>query len=480
MSDAARPCRISPNGCPKSSNSNRRRRTPLLAEPTNLVIYQQVAVSRQSWQPKCLYWSRMTSSLIARLALTLIVSGPFAFSLAAEDAMGELKELLAEALQNNPEIVAAQKRYEAARQRPSQVSSLPDPMFSPGYASSGRPWPGAGLGMEPTSNIGFMISQEFPFPGKRKLQGGMAVKEAEAEFQQYQQAQLGVISRIKQAYYRRAYAFAAVDVIDRNLALLQRLLKITEARYSVGKAAQQDVFKSQTQLAILETKRVQLEREKGAREAEIVSLLNRRPGGVLPKPADLKPLSAIVSLEQLYESARQNSPMLHRDEKMIQRAELAVNMARKEYYPDYAVKAGYFNMGRMPDMYQVSVDFKIPLYFFRKQRPAVAEQAQNLIQSRKTYEATNQSLHFRIKDDHLMAETSAQLVKLYGQTVIPQASFALESSLASYETGAVDFLSVLMNYATVVEYEMNYYEELQNYYLALSRLEEMTGRPLIQ
>jgi hypothetical protein len=37
-----------------------------------------------------------------------------------------------------------------------------------------------------------------------------------------------------------------------------------------------------------------------------------------------------------------------------------------------------------------------------------------------------------------------------------------------------------MNYATVVEYEMNYYEELQNYYLALSRLEEMTGRPLIQ
>jgi hypothetical protein len=71
-------------------------------------------------------------------------------------------------------------------------------------------------------------------------------------------------------------------------------------------------------------------------------------------------------------------------------------------------------------------------------------------------------------------------MKLYGQTVVPQATLALESSLASYETGAVDFLSVLTNYIAVVEYEMNYYEEMQNFYLALSRLEEMTAMPLIK
>jgi hypothetical protein len=79
-----------------------------------------------------------------------------------------------------------------------------------------------------------------------------------------------------------------------------------------------------------------------------------------------------------------------------------------------------------------------------------------------------------------MSQTSEQLVRLYGQTVIPQASLALESSLSSYETGSVDFLTVFMNYITIVEYEMNYYEELQNFYLALARLEEMTARPLTQ
>jgi outer membrane protein TolC len=325
-----------------------------------------------------------------------------------------------------------------------------------------------------------MVSQEIPFPGKRKLAGDMAVKEAEAEWQQYQQTKLGVVSRLEQAYFRRAYAFAAVNVLDRNLDLLHRFLKITEDRYSVGKAGQQDVFKAQTQIAILETKRLQLEREKRARVAEINSLVNRAPGSPLGRPAELRAMDLPVGLQDLYVSAGANSPMLHRDEKMIQRAEVAVNMARKEYYPDFTLNGGYYNMGGMPPMYMFRADFKIPLYYFRKQRAAVTEQSENLAQSRKTYEATNQDLHFRIQDEYLMAETASQLVKLYDKAVIPQASLALESSLSSYETGSIDFLSVLMNYTTVVDYQMNYYEELQNFYLALVRLEEMTGRPLVQ
>ena len=425
-------------------------------------------------------WSRNSRTRMSGGALPLALVIGSAGLIFAQSDRTDLGDLLAEALRSSPEIAAAQKRYEASRQRPSQASSLPDPMLSPGYNSNGAPWPGARLGTEPTSNIGVMLSQEIPFPGKRKLAGDMAVKEAEAEWQQYQQVQLNVVARLKQAYYRRSFAFAAVDVIDRNLELLRKFLRITEARYSVGKAAQQDVLKAQTQISILETKRVQLEREKRAREAEIVSLVNRPPGSPLGRPTEMRPIPVPVKLEELYAAARDNSPMLRRDEKMIQRAEVAVNIARKEYYPDFTLNGGYYNMGRMPDMYMFRADFKIPLYFFRNQRAAVTEQSQTLVQSRRAYEATNQSLHFRIQDDYLMAQTSEQLTRLYGQTVIPQASLALESSLSSYETGAIDFLTVLMNYITVVEYQMNYYEELQNFYLALARLEEMTARPLTQ
>jgi outer membrane protein TolC len=414
--------------------------------------------------------------------LRLKISAYFLWALIAVPLTVEaqtLRELVAEALTNNAEIAVAQKGYEASRKRPSQVSSLPDPAFAPGYSSNGRPWPGAGLGTEPTSQIGFMISQEVPFPGKRKLAGDLAVKESEAEWQQYEQAQLSVVSRLKQAYYRRAYAFAAAGVLDRNLRLLDNLLRITEARYQVGRAAQQDVFKAQTQISILEARRLQLEREKSAREAEINSVVNRPPGSTLGRPDELGPLTLTTGLEQIYGAARANSPMLRRDQKMIERAEVALNMARKEYYPDFTLNGGYYNMGSMPDMYMFRVEIRIPLYFFRKQRAGVAEQAQSLVRSRRMYEATNQSLHFRIQDDYLMAQTAEQLSRLYRETVIPQAGLALEASLASYETGSVDFLTVFTNFITVVEYEMNYYEGLQDLYVALSRLEEMAGIPLI-
>ncbi len=391
----------------------------------------------------------------------------------------ELQPLIEEALRKNPEILAAQKRYEAARQRPTQESSLPDPMLSLGYSSSGNPLPLAGIGVEPTARAGFMVSQELPWPGKRKLRGDIAAREADAEFQQYIAVQLSVVSRLKQAYHQLHHMYEATEVLERNRDLLRKFLRIAEVRYSVGRAAQQDLFKAQTQLSILETRIERMVQERHSREAEINTLLARSPELPVARPASVAEGQLVATLDELYAQARENSPMLRRDEKMIQRTELALNLARKEYYPDYTVSAGYYNMGRMPDMYEVRVDFKLPAYFWRKQRAGVAEQAHSLSQARRNFEAADQAVQFRIKDDYLMAQTSQRLMRMYADTVIPQATLALESSLASYETGAVDFLNVLTNFMTVIEYEENYHEEMLGFHLALVRLEEMTGTKLI-
>ena len=414
----------------------------------------------------------MTREILTTIALALSAAAQ------APDARVSLRELTSEALKNNPEIVAAQKSYEAARQRPTQESSLPDPTISLGYVSVGNPLPGAGLGSQVLSNIGVMFSQELPYPGKLKLHGEIASKEAEASFQQYQAVELGVISRLKQAYYRLQYTYAASDLMIRYRNLLKALVSVTDARYSVGKAAQQDVFKAQIQSSILETRLVKLEQQRLSSEAEINSVLNKHPGATVGRPEDVQPKELAVTLDELYATAAQNSPMLRRDQKMIERSELAVNSARKEYYPDVTLSGGYFNQGSMAPMYQFQASFKAPIYFWRKQRAGVNEQVSMLSQTRRTYEATDQSLHFRIKDDYTMAQASSKLMKLYQQTVVPQGTLAFESSLATYETGAVDFLSVLTNFTTVLDYQLNYYDEALNYALALSRLEEMTGQPL--
>jgi outer membrane protein TolC len=272
-----------------------------------------------------------------------------------------LKQLVEEALRRNPEIVAAQKRVEAARQRPDRESALPDPMFSVGYTSAGKPWPLAGVGREPTANAGVMISQEIPAPGKTRLRGAIAQREADAEFQEYQQVKLSVVSRLKQAWHRLHHTYAMAELLERNRDLLRKFLRVAEARYAVGKGMQQDLFRAQTQLSVLETKLERMQQERRSREAEINSLLFRPLDTPVPRPPEPALLEFRMPLEDLNAAAREYSPMLRRDEKKIERAELAVNLARKDYYPDYAVSGGYFNMGGMPDMYQFRVDVTLPL-----------------------------------------------------------------------------------------------------------------------
>jgi cobalt-zinc-cadmium efflux system outer membrane protein len=390
----------------------------------------------------------------------------------------KMEDLVAEALRRNPEILAAQKRYEAARQRPAQQRALPDPMLSFGWNSSGNPLPGAGVGTEPVANVGTMASQELPYPGKLRLKAQVASKEAGAEAQQYRAVQLNVISRLKQAFYRLQHTYAMIGVLERNRETLRSLLRVTEARYSVGKTPQADVFRAQTQLTLIDTRAAQLERDRHSREAEINALLNRAPDSPLARPVEPVMMPLHFTLEALLAKAATSAPMLGRDQKMIERAQSALSLAKKDYYPDFVVNGGYYYMGGMPPMYMFRADVKLPVHLART-RAEVAERTRQLEESRHGYEATARALEFQIKDQYLAAETAGRLLELYDKTVIPQARMAVEAALASYQSGTADFTTVLANEVAVFEYEMNYHEQMQEFHLALTRLEEITGVELM-
>lgn len=396
-------------------------------------------------------------------------------ALAAPVSGQSLDSLVAEALRSNREILAAQKRYEAARQRPDQASALPDPMVSLGYQSNGKPWPGAGLGTEVTSNIGVMVAQEFPAPGKRKLRGEIAGKEADAEFQQYLSVRLSVVGRLKMAYHELHHARVSGTFVKRYQQILNNILEIASARYTVGRAMQQDIFKAQTQYTIFETQLLRFEQEAISKETEINALLNRKPGGYIEVPEDMPAGELRFTLDDMVAHARQHAPMLAKDQAMIQRGELAANLARKNYYPDYTIAGGYFNQGSMAPMWQMRLDLKIPAYFWRKQRAGVNEQQFMVSEARRNYEVTDLSIQARIKDDYTAAATARKLMDLYEKAVIPQAKLAFESSRASYESGSLDFLALFSNFQTVVEYELMYHEEMMRFHVALARLEEMTA-----
>ncbi len=320
-----------------------------------------------------------------------------------------LPALVEEALRQNREILAAQKKYEAARQMPAQASALADPTISVGYTANGAPYPVAGIGREVTSNAGVMVSQELPFPGKRQLRGDIAAKEASAEFEQYLAVRLSVTSRLKQAYHELHHANVSITFVKRYQELLQKILRISEARYTVGRAAQQDIFKAQTQFAIFETQLLRYEQERTAKQIELNALLNRPQGGAIDVPDDMSSGELTLSLEELLAGARVHAPMLAREQKLVERNDLASALARKSVYPDYTVSGGYFNQGSMPPMWQFRVDFKLPAWYRTKQQAEITEKAASAVEARHNYEAAEVAVQAQVREQYSAAVDCPQI-----------------------------------------------------------------------
>ena len=389
----------------------------------------------------------------------------------------KLDSLVAELLRSNPELQAARKRYEAALTRPPQESALPDPRITAGWISNGWPYPGAGLGTEPTSNIGIQFAQEVPFPGKRALKGGIAQKEADSEAQSIRTMELRLVAQLKEKYYDLIFNYEAADLIRRNQELLQQMAKVAEARYSAGKAMQQDIVKAALEVSILDNRLIALEQKRSSTQAEINALINRAPDADLGRPEAVVSLPPLEPFESLRSRALEGSPLLLAQRAVIDGRQLGVQSAQKAYYPDFDFMSGYYNQGSLKPMWEFKVQLSIPLYFGKKQRYGLEQAGANLAEAQRTYRNDQQWLLFRLRDRYVAAEAALKLMNLYSQQVVPQSELALKSSLASYEGGQVDFLTVLSNFNTIRDYQMNYFEQRAEYLKALSRLEELAGVP---
>ena len=182
-----------------------------------------------------------------------------------------------------------------------------------------------------------------------------------------------------------------------------------------------------------------------------------------------------MSLQQLYQKVLADNPIVRMNRKEIDRSEASVALAKKAFYPDFEVGFSYYNRREMPEMFGLMVSAKVPLYFWRKQRPQLESATSDLLGQRRQYDDTLSTLYFRLKDPYLKTETDGKLLDLYGSAIIPQATLTLDSSISSYRVGSVDFLTLLSNLGTILEYEMKYYDVLADYYKALATLESLTG-----
>ncbi len=411
--------------------------------------------------------ARKLRSLVVALAFVLSTGG-----LQAED----LDRLVQVLLNKNPAILAARRAVDAQRAMVTPARTLPDPSIT--FQTMGNFLPPTLMAGDPSSARVLTLSQEIPFPGKLNLQGQIASAEADAEVWKYEEVRREKVAELKAAYYDFYLAQKLTDVVEKSKALLTQFSEISEARYKVGQGEQQDLIKSQVEISRLLDRLSTLQREKDAALARINTLLYRSPDTPLDRVPDLPKPKLDRSLDDLYRKASDDNPLVRMNRKEIDRDELSVALAKKSFYPDFEVSFSYYNRKDLPEMYGLMFKAKIPLYFWRKQRPELESATADLLGQRRQYDNTLATLYFSLKDPYLKTSTDANLLELYGGAIVPQATLALESSISSYRVGKVDFLSLLSNQQTVLEYEMKYYEVMVDYYKALATLESLSGEVL--
>ncbi|OQW32787.1 MAG: hypothetical protein A4E19_05355 [Nitrospira sp. SG-bin1] len=384
----------------------------------------------------------------------------------------ELSSLIRELETVNPEIKAARQRWEAGQAAVPQAQTLPDPRLQLGYQR---------MPMVPPVVEGVMygIGQEIPFPGKLKLKGEVAQRDAERMEQEYNATRLRLIAALKQAYYDLHFVHKSIDIVERNKALLTQFEKTAKARYSVGQAAQQDVFRAQVEISRVLDRLAVLDQRKESLHAAINRLLNRPPDGPLGTPEEVHSTILTIPLHELNQRANEFSPALLATAKSVDRSERSVSLAKRQYYPDFDVTALGIRNDKINDNgYQVMVGIKIPLFYETKQKQGVREALAGLEGAREDFAAARQDLLFQVKDAFVQAQRAERLITILRDAIIPQATLGLQAAQAGYAVGKVDFLTLLNSLLTLQDSQLELHSEIVNHEKALAQLEAATGGPL--
>jgi outer membrane protein TolC len=387
--------------------------------------------------------------------------------------------LVGEATERNPEILAARRALEAKRARIPQAGAWADPTVSLSYGGNALP-PFTVMRGDPSSARQAMAEQTIPYPGKTRLRTEIASRVAAAEELAYEATVRRVAAEVKKAYFDLAYVDRSLAILQKDREALEGFEKVTQIRYSVGKAAQQDVLRAQLEVTRLTQRATMLDQQRQTLEAQLNSLRNIPINSPVGAPAAVQPSAFGYTQDRLQEAAQANYPVLKQRRTVVDQDRLSVNLARKEERPDFSVGYLYMQRDGLPDMYGITLSTSLPIFHHRKQDMAIAEAAANLESALQMQANELSLLHYRVKQDFLEIQATEQLLKLYSQGIAPQSSLTLESSINSYKTGGVDFLSVLSNLQAVIDAELDYHLEVTNHEKALARLEELTGLNLIQ
>lgn len=371
----------------------------------------------------------------------------------------------------NAGLEAARAAAEAAAFRVKPAGSLEDPMVS--YMLAPRT-----IGSDLGGRHGVEVSQALPWPGTLGARKAQARAEADSAEDDAQARVLDVIAATKSAFAEWGFVHAALSVNHQHQGHLRALKVAAERSYAADAARQQDALKAALELAHMENEALMLESQRRAVRARINGLLARDADAALPPPASFKAFSALPPLDRLEMTALARHPELKSREAAIAASDAGITVARKAFYPDVKLSAGYNEMWDQPEMRpSVGVSLSVPLQWGRRQAALDGARA---TRRQAEWMLIDQTVLLRAKlaEAYAAADQAGRSVALYRDRLLPLADAAYSASLADYRNGRGDFDSVIAAARARLDQQLGLERALADQFRARATLEKAAGGPL--
>lgn len=386
------------------------------------------------------------------------------------------------ALENNQELRAYKLQIEAMDKKIKQVSTPSDPMLMVGVINL------------PT-NLRFIsdmmtmkeigISQMLMYPEKYSLMGKMAEKDYEIAKEIYESKRVELIASVKMFYFEIYYMTKAIEITKRSIDLLKDFVKIASTRFATGQGIQQDVLKAQVELSRMMDELIKMETERKDMIARFNALLYRKPTDSVYVPDEIHLVEFSLSYDEIEKLAFENNPMLIAMGKMVEKDKVMSRLAKKELIPDFEVKFSYGVRSAIEpsgmkalDMLSFSIGMNLPVFFWRKQNLKIQEMEISISQSEAKYIAMKNEVSKMIQETLNKIEKDVRLLDLYKNGLIPQAMQNLNIGLVGYQVGKIDFMTLVDNFMSLYNYQIQYEKVFSDYHSKLAELEMITGTKL--
>lgn len=387
------------------------------------------------------------------------------------------------ALESNPSYAQIQFRYKALQDIPSQVGALPDPSIQ--LNAMNLPANDFDTTQEAMTQFQFGFSQAFPFPGKLSLKEKAAKYEAAAGLDNVHELRLRLKQQVTSSWWELYYLEQSLDIIDKNLNLLRQFVEIAETKYKVGDGLQQDVLLAQLELSKLLEQQIQVTSLHRNEVATLNTLMGEDANKALIIANSIdKTLPNIENADALFTEAKEKNPLFNREENLIEAAKSRVELAEKEYYPDFKIGMAYGDRrgnnpamaggGKRDDVVSIMFNMSVPLYTVDKQDKGLSQRKNELSQREYSLRDQHQAILSRIVNLSSNYKRTTEQFKLFDTGIIPQAQQTVDSMLAGYKVSEVDFLNLVRSQITLFNYQIRYWRALSQAKQTLAKIEEIT------